>query len=28
VDDTDARYKRALGAGAVSVMEPADQFLR
>jgi len=26
VDDTDARYKRALGAGAVSVMEPADQF--
>jgi len=26
VDDTDVRYKRALGAGAVSVMEPADQF--
>lgn len=26
VDDTDARYERALGAGAVSVMEPADQF--
>ena len=28
VDDTDTRYKRALSAGAVSVMEPADQFLR
>ena len=26
VDDTDARYKRALEAGATSVMEPADQF--
>jgi PhnB protein len=26
VDDTDARYKRALDAGAKSVMEPADQF--
>lgn len=26
VEDTDARYKRALEAGATSVMEPADQF--
>jgi PhnB protein len=26
VDDTDARYKRALEAGAASLMEPADQF--
>ena len=26
VNDTDATYKRALQAGASSVMEPADQF--
>ena len=26
VNDTDAVYKRALQAGAISVMEPADQF--
>jgi uncharacterized glyoxalase superfamily protein PhnB len=26
VNDTDATYKRALEAGATSVMEPADQF--
>lgn len=26
VDDTDAVYKRALDAGAKSLMEPADQF--
>lgn len=26
VNDTDATYKRALRAGATSVMEPADQF--
>ena len=26
VDDTDARYKRALETGGTSVMEPADQF--
>jgi uncharacterized glyoxalase superfamily protein PhnB len=26
VEDTDGRYKRALEAGAVSVMEPVDQF--
>ena len=26
VQDTDAAYKRALEAGATSVMEPADQF--
>jgi PhnB protein len=26
VRDTDATYKRALAAGAASVMEPADQF--
>jgi len=26
VEDTDAAYKRALKAGAKSVMEPADQF--
>src|SRR5262245_16627607 len=26
VEDTDAVYKRALEAGATSVMEPADQF--
>jgi uncharacterized glyoxalase superfamily protein PhnB len=26
VNDTDATYKRALQAGATSVMEPADQF--
>jgi uncharacterized glyoxalase superfamily protein PhnB len=26
VDDTDAAYKRALEAGATSLMEPADQF--
>jgi len=26
VNDTDAVYKRALQAGATSVMEPADQF--
>ena len=26
VEDTDAVYRRALGAGATSVMEPADQF--
>ena len=26
VDDTDAAYKRALQAGAISQMEPADQF--
>jgi PhnB protein len=26
VDDTDASYRRALQAGATSVMEPADQF--
>ena len=26
VRDTDATYKRGLAAGAVSVMEPADQF--
>ena len=26
VDDTDAVYKRALQAGATSVIEPADQF--
>jgi uncharacterized glyoxalase superfamily protein PhnB len=26
VNDTDATYKRALQAGATSLMEPADQF--
>jgi PhnB protein len=26
VEDTDASYKKALEKGAVSVMEPADQF--
>lgn len=26
VDDTDAAYRRALEAGATSMMEPADQF--
>ena len=26
INDTDAAYKRALQAGATSVMEPADQF--
>lgn len=26
VDDTDAAYQRALAAGGVSIMEPADQF--
>ena len=26
VIDTDATYQRALGAGATSLMEPADQF--
>jgi uncharacterized glyoxalase superfamily protein PhnB len=26
VTDTDAAYQRALGAGATSLMEPADQF--
>ena len=26
VEDTDATYQKALGAGAISVMEPADQF--
>ena len=26
VEDTDAAYKRAIEKGAVSVMEPADQF--
>jgi uncharacterized glyoxalase superfamily protein PhnB len=26
VSDTDAVYKKALAAGATSVMEPADQF--
>lgn len=26
VEDTDATYKRALGAGATSLREPADQF--
>ena len=26
VDDTDATYRRAIAAGATSLMEPADQF--
>ena len=26
VTDTDAAYKKAVGAGAISIMEPADQF--